>query len=236
MCTRYCYKYWIISVLWAGGQKYLLINIVILSLSLSLSLQMQWLWLCCYFQLETINNLETRSCRYIWQFSNNKSTCLTFINHKTVNKLLTSVRFPNCFATTYQRKSENRCDGVGHQWFSTYKNTNLPRGPQYLWTYTHIQKHNQFENIHAIKKVNPRRCQQQISYIINVALGTIDIFQTITTLWQPKHIVFIKTFDRSQKMYYSLSTLSKTFGLRVWVCPNANGTSAISEGVGGHAV
>ena len=24
MCTRYCYKYWILSVLWAGGQKYLI--------------------------------------------------------------------------------------------------------------------------------------------------------------------------------------------------------------------
>ena len=54
------------------------------------TVQMQWLWLCCYFQLETINNLETRSGKYIWQFSNNKSTCLTFINHKTINKLLSS--------------------------------------------------------------------------------------------------------------------------------------------------
>ena len=83
------------------------------------SVQMQWLWLCCYFQLETINNLETRSCKYIWQFAYNKSICLTFINHKTV--IITSVfslsfRFPNCFATTYQWKSENRCDGVGYQW------------------------------------------------------------------------------------------------------------------------
>ena len=61
------------------------------------SVQMQWLWLCCYFQLETINNLETRSGKYIWQFSSNKSTRLTYINHKTVTYITIVFPFSELF-------------------------------------------------------------------------------------------------------------------------------------------
>ena len=88
------------------------------------SVQMQWLWLCCYFQLETINNLETRSGKYIWQFSNNKSTCLTFINHKTVKQITNVFPFSELFRDDLSakiRKSLWRSWAPVMHWFTPVK-------------------------------------------------------------------------------------------------------------------